>query len=152
MRARIRIGLVTALENKQPFSLSFPFGLLIILLAIFSGEEGKFHGEIESRDSWDGGRARRCPRGTRIPAVWPRFIPVEQIRRGWCSSSYAVRVYRSGQVETSLRHLESRCTNLYQNITVSYRCRVARSCPSLPFSFFSLPLLLFLLLLIFRHV
>lgn len=42
MRARIRIGLVTALENKQPFSLSFLFGLLIILLAIFSGEEGKF--------------------------------------------------------------------------------------------------------------
>lgn len=149
MRARIRIGLVTALEKKQPFSLSV---YSLSYLRSFRGRKESFDGEIESRDSWDGGRARRCPRETRIPAVWPRFIPVEQIRRGWCSSLYAVRVYRSGQVETSLRHLESRCTNLYQNITVSYRCRVARSCPSLPFSFFSLPLLLFLLLLIFRHV
>lgn len=41
---------------------------------------------------------------------------------------------RAGGNVSPARHLESRCTNLYENITVSYRCRVARTCPSLPFS------------------
>lgn len=95
--------------------------------------------EIESRDSLDVARKARRPQEGHVfypTAVRPHFISVEQIRRGCCSLSFVARgLYVFTEAGRWKRlHLESRCTDLYENITVSYRCRVARSCPSLPFS------------------